>query len=98
MVWRASMVQSLWKACFTRRSGRGDRLISFLVTLASFVIPSGVEEWSERDERHRRFCREGSGEGVGRRTSQSLNYLRESEHIERCLDSARHDKRSLSDV
>src|SRR6266478_69648 len=30
---------------------------------------SGVEEWSERDERHGRLCREGSGERVGRRTS-----------------------------
>ena len=27
------------------------------------------EEWSERDERHGRLCREGSGERVGRRTS-----------------------------
>jgi hypothetical protein len=30
---------------------------------------SVVEEWSERDERHGRVCREGSGERVGRRTS-----------------------------
>jgi len=40
--------------------------------LALFVIPSGVVEWSERGERHRRLRREGSGERVGRRTSQSL--------------------------
>src|SRR5947208_4070167 len=32
-----------------------------------------VEEWSEWDERHRRLRREGSGERVGRRTSQSLD-------------------------
>src|SRR5438034_7532525 len=38
-----------------------------------FVIPSKVEEWSERDERHGRLCRDGSGERVGRRTS-SISY------------------------
>src|SRR5206468_4500951 len=56
------------------RSGRSIGLISVFASAASFVIPSGVEEWSERDERHRRSCREGSGERVGRRTSQSLDY------------------------
>jgi glycine/D-amino acid oxidase-like deaminating enzyme len=35
------------------------------------VILSEVEEWSEWDERHRRLGREGSGERVGRRMSQS---------------------------
>src|SRR5947207_9106492 len=39
------------------------------------VIPSEVQEWSEWDERHRRLRREGSGERVGRRTSQSLNSM-----------------------
>jgi hypothetical protein len=39
----------------------------------SLVIPNEVEEWSERGERHRRLRREGSGERVGRRTSQSLD-------------------------
>jgi hypothetical protein len=33
------------------------------------VIPTGVEEWSEWDERHGPLGREGSGERVGRRTS-----------------------------
>src|SRR5213593_194128 len=34
---------------------------------------SVAEEWSERDERHGRLCREGSGERIGRRTS-SISY------------------------
>jgi hypothetical protein len=32
-----------------------------------------LRNWSEWDERHRRLRREGSGERVGRRTSQFLD-------------------------
>jgi hypothetical protein len=45
----------------------------FVEPIHSLVIPSEVEEWSEWDERHRRLRREGSGERVGRRPSQSLD-------------------------
>jgi hypothetical protein len=45
----------------------------FVEPMALLVIPSKVEEWSEWDERHRRLRRKGSGERVGRRTSQSLD-------------------------
>ena len=44
----------------------------FVEPYGLLVIPSEVEEWSEWDERHRRLRREGSGERVGRRPSQSL--------------------------
>ncbi|MFL6520026.1 MAG: DEAD/DEAH box helicase family protein [Chthoniobacterales bacterium] len=33
---------------------------------------SGLEQWSERDERHARSSREGSGERVGRRANESF--------------------------
>jgi type I restriction enzyme R subunit len=33
---------------------------------------SGLEQWSEWDERHRRYSREGSGERVGRGANQSF--------------------------
>jgi len=45
----------------------------FVEPIRFLVIPSEVEEWSEWDERHRRLRRKGSGERVGRRTSQSLD-------------------------
>ena len=45
----------------------------FVEPTGFLVIPSEVEEWSEWDERHRRLRREGSGERVGRRPSQSLD-------------------------
>src|SRR5881227_3826467 len=45
----------------------------FVGPVPFLVIPGEVEEWSEWDERHRRLRREGSGERVGRRTSQSLD-------------------------
>jgi len=45
----------------------------FVEPVPFLVIPGEVEEWSEWDERHRRLRREGSGERVGRRASQSLD-------------------------
>jgi hypothetical protein len=51
----------------------------------SFVIPTELEEWSEWDERHGRLRREGSGEGVGRRTS-SIDASEISRDVSTLLD------------
>src|SRR5947208_16106131 len=58
---------------------------------------SVFEEWSEGDQRHGRLCREGSGKGVGRRTSSiSYCYAHLAFNFDRCLDSARHDKSGIA--
>jgi hypothetical protein len=51
----------------------------------SFVIPTELEEWSAWDERHGRLRREGSGEGVGRRTS-SIDASEISRDVSTLLD------------
>ena len=88
----------VWRFLFHRSvagitdPGRGQRprlQISERVGSPS-VIPTEVEEWSERDERHERLCREGSGERVGRRTS-SIDSV-DQKYVERCVDFAQHDK------
>src|SRR5258708_2183964 len=57
--------------------------------LPGSVIPTEVEEWSERDERHERLRRER----VGRLTSSI-----DRENSKRCLDFARHDIKRVPNV